>query len=219
LPAASGSAASRAAPGTLSDWQTKGATEVPPQNVQQVTLAGIEVVNQTNGAVSQSDAEKWAAAFVRSGQYEVWAINAQQDDFLLRSGLNVAPQSVFAYDIGHLAEARSKQKRVKDTGLAYHRLRLRSMPQSTAPLFGQVGSVYTPYAWWVDYSGPFALTYVDARGQEELKDHAAAGELRDQLVGGSFSDDPLLGAVWVFASDWDCTSADNQQVFGALCRP
>jgi hypothetical protein len=93
------------------------------------------------------------------------------------------------------------------------------MPQSTAPLFGQVGSVYTPYAWWVDYSGPFALAYVDARGQEELKDHAAAGELRDQLVGGSFSDDQLLGAVWVFASDWDCTSADNQQVFGALCRP
>ena len=218
-PAASATPAPRAAPGVVSAWQAKGATQVPPQSVQQVTLAGIEVVNQTNGAVSQSDTEKWAAAFLRSGRYELWAVNAQQDDFLLRSGLNVAPQSVFAYDVGHLAEARSQQKRVKDTGLAFHRLVLRSVPQGKTTVFSQAGSVYTPYAWWVDYSGPFALTYVDARGQEEVKDHAAAGELRDQLVGGSLSQDPLLGDVWVFASDWDCTSSDNQQAFGSLCRP
>src|SRR5438270_332104 len=54
-PTTSATPAPRAAPGAVSDWQAKGAAQVPPQSVQQVTLAGIEVVNQTNGAVSQSD--------------------------------------------------------------------------------------------------------------------------------------------------------------------
>jgi hypothetical protein len=60
--------------GSLTDWQKLGATEVPPGSLRQVALGSTQVVNETNGAVSDADARAWAAAFLRTYGYVQWAV-------------------------------------------------------------------------------------------------------------------------------------------------
>jgi hypothetical protein len=92
----------------LDRWRSLGATEAPPANIQQVSLQGIEVVNQTQGAVSEPDAHRWAEAFMRTGNYELWAFNALQDGFLTQGGISKAPTVAFRYDLDWIARARAR---------------------------------------------------------------------------------------------------------------
>jgi hypothetical protein len=205
-------------PGSLAEWQARGATEVPPSSIRSVSLAGIEVVNATGGAVSDADARSWAEAFVRADRYEVWAMNAMQDAFLRGANLSKQPDTIFAPDFGHIAEARSQNKRIRDTGLAYHRMILRAVPQSLTPTFTAQGFGWSPYAFFIDFGGPFELSYYGPDGQSETKDKLDPGLRWPQLMSGEYdTSDSLMGPLWVLTSDWSCIPAYNQQVLGGLC--
>jgi hypothetical protein len=211
------SPAASAAP--LSDWQRLGATEAPPASLQQVSLGGAEVVNQSAGAVSDGDARAWAEAFMRTFGYLLWAVSRGQDGFLMRSGLSSAPLTVFEPNVNDIVEARRAGDRVEYTRETFRRLVVRAVPQSLQPSFQRAQYVWKPYAIYLDAVGPITTTWVDAQGNRTVKSRIDAGVPAFELVGGELSHVSVMGDVWVLASDFDCTAPSSRQTLAPLCNP
>lgn len=204
--------------GDLAAWQRKGATEVPPASVAAVSLGGVQVVNQTNGAVSDADAQRWALAYVRANAYEFWAWNHMQDQFLQNGSLSPVALRVFSYDISTIRDARAAGSTVTVTRLVLRRLVLRPVPDSARAAIQAQVFVYTPYAFFLDQVGPSELDWVAASGTKTVKARRDPGAAAPELVGGQVTSDPLMGDIWSATSDFDCTSPNVRQSFGALCN-
>jgi hypothetical protein len=187
--------------------------------VAQVSLAGIEVVDQAGGAVSDADARTWAAAFLRTFGYLLWAVSRGQDQFLLHSGLSSAPLTVFQPNLSDIVQARQAGDRVEYTRQTFHRLLVRAVPPGLTPLFQRIRSVWTAYAIYLDATGPAATVWVDPQGRRTVKSQIPEGAPVSELVGGELSHDRVLGDIWVLGSDWDCTAASTRQGLGPLCNP
>lgn len=201
-------------------FRQKGATEVPPESVGQVSLQGIQVLDQTNGAVSEADARRWAEAYLRDNAYEFWAWNHLQDQFLLQGGLSPVPRGVFSGDLSTIAAARAAGMRIEVTRLQIRRIVVRPIPDSLKNLYFSYGYVWTPYTLFLDQVGPSDLNWLDAQGRRVAnKAHVGAGVARPEMVGGQFVTDPLMGDLWTQDSDWDCADPASRQRFGALCNP
>ncbi|HYW23115.1 MAG TPA: hypothetical protein VE953_03060 [Terriglobales bacterium] len=201
----------------LAAWQRKGATEAPPPSVGAASLGGVQVVNQTGGAVSDADATRWALAYVRANAYEFWAWNHLQDGFLQSAQLSPVPERVFAYDLSAIRDARAAGVRLEVTRLVLRRLVLRAVPASLRSEIQRQVFVYAPYAFYLDQIGPSELDWIDARGVRTSRARRDAGVGAPELVGGQLATDPLMGDIWVVDSDFDCTSPNVRQAFGSLC--
>jgi hypothetical protein len=212
-------AASTSSQAGLAAWQAKGATEGPPAALADPSMNGIQVVNQTNGAVKDADAARWAKALVRGTGYEWWAINHMQDRFLVRSGLGEPAPQVFKWDLGNVTGARQAGMRAQGQRLVLRRLVLRPLPQALQATFSSYLFLWTPYAFFLDEIGPGDLFWVDAHGNKTSKWHVDGGVGSPELVGGQLATDPLMGDIWVQASDWSCATPEARQTFGALCNP
>ena len=213
-PAPSSTAAEQADPAA---WLQKGATVVPPASVRNVSRGSIEVVDQTAGALSDQDAQRWALAYLRANAYELWAWNNLQDAFLLRGGLSQVPAQVFGYDLTSIQQARAAGARIEVTRLTLRRLVLRPVPESLRQQFTGHLFVWTQYAFYLDQVGPSKVDWIDAQGNRTTKARQEAGIGSPELVGGVLTSDPLMGEIWVSNSDWDCTSPTVRQPFGPLC--
>lgn len=201
-------------------WQKKGATEVPPGSLSRVALTGVEVVNQTGGAVTDADARRWAESYLRSVGYEFWAWNHLQDQFLLLGGLSRVPRTTFNGDLTTIAAARAANMRIEVNRLQIRRFVLRAVPESLKDLYTRFGYVWTPFTFYLDQVGPSDLFWLDAQGQRVAnKAHVAAGIARPELVGGQLVADALMGDIWSQDSDFDCGDSASRDRFGALCNP
>jgi len=198
-------------------WRRKGATEAPPASVGNVALGGVQVVNQTAGAVTDADARRWALAYLRANAFEFWAWNHQQDEFLRGAQLSPVPARVFAYDLATIRDARTAGVQLQVTRLVLRRLVLRPVPQALSTEIQRQVFVYAPYAFYLDQVGPSDLTWIDPRGTRTTKAHRDVGVGAPELVGGQLATDPLMGDIWVVDSDFDCTSPNVRQAFGSLC--
>lgn len=205
-------------PGTLADWQRKGATDVPPALVAAVSLGNIQVVNDTGGSVSDADAQRWALAYLRANAYELWAWNGQQDAFLLRGGLSHVPNQVFGYDLGSIQEARKAGVQLTVTRLQLRRLVLRTVPDQLRQAFTTQLFLWTQYAFYLDQVGPADVTWTNRQGVKTVKAHRDPGVGAPELVGGQLVNDPLMGEIWSAESDWDCTAPAVRSQLGTLCR-
>jgi hypothetical protein len=203
----------------LSAWQKLGATQVPPASIQQASRGAAAVVNQTGGAVSDADARAWVLAFVRTFAYLRWAVSTGQSEFLLRSGLSTAPLAVFQPNVNDIARARAAGDHVEYTLQTFRRFVVRSMPQSLQPSIQRVEEVWKPYAIYLDAVGPVETDWIDPQGNRTVKSQVGPGIPLFELVGGELSHDPVMGDVWVFASDFDCTAASSRQTLAPLCNP
>jgi len=204
---------------SLADWQRLGATEVPPASLRQVSLGATQVVDQTAGAVSEADAKAWAQAFFRTFGYLLWAVGRGQDRFLLTSGLSSAPLTVFQPNVNDIVGARNAGDRVEYTSQVFRRLVVRPVPRSLQPAIERAQYVWKPYAIYLDAVGPAASTWIDAHGSRTVKTQVPPGVPAYELVGGELKHDPLMGDVWVLASDFDCTAPSTIQVLAPLCNP
>jgi hypothetical protein len=212
-------AATPAPAAPLSQWQKRGATEVPPDDLQRVSLSGVEVVNQTGGAIGDGDARAWAEAFLRSYGYVLWAVSRGQDRFLLASGLGSAPGPVFRPNVNDVLLARQASSRVEYSREAFRRIVLRSVPQNMQKIFKDLQFVWKPYALFLDAVGPITTTWIDAQGSRTVKSQIGAGTPVYELIGGELGHDPLMGDIWVLGSDWNCTAASSRQGLAPLCNP
>jgi hypothetical protein len=212
-------AAATPSPAPLSAWQRRGATEVPPTDLQRVTMDGIQVVNQSHGAVTDADARAWAAALLRAINFEFWAVNRLQDRFLLQSGLSTAPVVVFQPDLTDIAGARSSSSRVEYTRKVFRRMLLRPVPDALRQMFSNQLATWKPYAFYLDAVGPATRRVTDATGNQTTKTLFQPGEPAFELVGGELVHDPMMGDVFAVASDWDCMAPSNRQKLAPLCNP
>jgi hypothetical protein len=208
-----------AAPAPFSEWQKRGATEVPPDGLQAVSLEGIQVVNQTKGAIGDDDARAWASAYLRATGYEYWAVSHRQDDFLLRSGLSSVPLQVFRPDLADIDASKRANTRVEYTPKTLRRMVLRSVPQALQPTFAGQLVAWKPYAFYLDAVGPAEKRVTDANGKQTVQTVLPAGQPGFELVGGELVHDPLMGDVFAFASDWDCLAPSSRQKLAPLCNP
>src|SRR5438309_1600520 len=89
-------------------WKACGSDVVPPTSVLAMPKLPVTVnASQTNGAVSQSEANKWATAFLREQNIEAWAITTNHDG-LLKSGClgsNRAYDNLFAGEVSTIQQA------------------------------------------------------------------------------------------------------------------
>jgi hypothetical protein len=205
------------AAGDAAAWQRKGATQVPPASVADVSLGSVQVVNQTGGAVSDADAQRWALAYLRGNAYEFWAWNHLQDGFLQNAQLSPVPYSVFSYDLSTIRDARAAGMQLSVTRLALRRLVLRPVPASARGLIQAQAMIYTQYAFYLDQVGPSELDWIDARGTKTTKARKDAGIAAPELVGGQLTTDSLMGDIWSAESDFDCTATNVRQAFGSAC--
>lgn len=204
----------------LAAWQQKGATQVPPGSVASVSLDGVQVVNQTAGKVSDADARRWAAGYLRDSAFEFWAWNGEQDQFLVQGGLSRAPAAIFGGDLTSIAAAKAANMGIQVTRLRIQRIVLRPVPDSLRGLYLKFRYLWTPYALYLDQIGPSDLNWLDGQGKLVAnKAHVGAGVARPELVGGQLVTDPLMGDLWSQDSDWDCSDPASRQQFGSLCDP
>jgi hypothetical protein len=210
--------AASAAVAPLAEWQKLGATEAPPASVLRVSLGKTQVVNQTNGAASDSDATAWATALLRSISYDFWAVNRQQSDFLGKSGLASAPTTVFGPDFAVISQAQAAQARALYQGKTIRRLVLRPVPAGLKKVFQDQGFVWTQYAIFIDAVGPASIAWTDSQGKHSVQQTLAPGAAGSELAGGQFNHDPVMGDIWTVASDWDCTSTPTRQTLAPLCN-
>jgi hypothetical protein len=206
-------------PAPLSQWQQRGATEVPPAELQTVSLAGIHVVDQAGAAIPDAEAQAWARAFLRAINFEYWAVSRQQDQFLIRSGLSSAPLAVFRPDLSDIATARRTKSQIDYTRKVFRRMALRPVPAAMRPLFDQQLVTWKPYAFYLDAVGPSGKRVTDAAGRQTTQTLYQPGEPAFELVGGEVVHDPLMGDVFAFASDFDCVDPSNRQTLAPLCNP
>jgi hypothetical protein len=207
-----------APPASLAEWQRRGATEVPPPELQQVSLRGIDVLNQTSGAVSDRDAQAWAESLLRTYQFVLWAVSRGQDGFLLNSGLSSAAPAVFQPNFNDILQARQAGARVEYSREVFRRLVLRPVPPGLQPKFQVEQFRWKPYAFFLDALGPISTTWIDRSGNRSVKSQIADGVPAFELMGGEFSHDPLLGDVWIVGSDWNCTAASSRAGLAPLCN-
>lgn len=203
----------------LDAWKGKGADAVPPAAVRQVALGTVAVSNETGGAVTEADARAWATALLRSSSYDDWALAHLQDGFLLRSGLSSAPRIVFAGELGHIQAARAAGAHLEVTPQTIRRLVLRPVPESMRQQFAAQLMTWSPYAFYVDKTGPSQLTYVDAAGARSVKSQVAAGVGVPELFAGQLVHDDVLGDVWRLDSDFDCGSPASRSQLASVCAP
>ncbi len=208
-----------APPAPLAEWQKRGATEVPPPELQLVSLQGTDVVNQTGGAVTDRDARAWAESVVRTYQFVLWAVNRGQDRFLLSSGLSPVARAVFRPNFNDILQARQSGARVEYSREVFRRLVLRAVPQGLQPKFQALQFAWKPYAFFLDAVGPISTTWIDAQGNRSVKSQIGDGVAAFELMGGEPAHDPLLGDVWIVASDWNCTADSSRAGLAPLCNP
>ncbi|HXM56317.1 MAG TPA: hypothetical protein VOB72_13070 [Candidatus Dormibacteraeota bacterium] len=213
------SPAAAPSPAPLSEWRKRGATEVPPADLQAISLEGIQVVNETKSAVADADAHAWAGAVLRAINFEQWAVSRQQDQFLLQSGLSSAPRTVFQPDLVDIDKARKANSRVEYTHKVFRRMVLRPVPDALRTTFAQQLAVWKPYAFYLDAVGPATKLLTDASGRQTTQTVLAAGAPGNELVGGELVHDALMGDVFAFASDWDCVAPASRQKLAPLCNP
>jgi hypothetical protein len=178
-------------------------------------------VNQTGGKVSDADARLWAGGILRTVRYGLWATTNLEQAFLINSGLSDAPNSVFGSNLKVIAQARLYGARqIMLTPPTIRRVVLRVVPPQLEPTFATAGSKWAPYSFYLDEQGPYSATIVDAQARTVAIDQSLPpGAGAAELVSGHFSDDPVLGAIWVAGSDWDCTNSASRERFGSLCVP
>jgi len=177
------------------------------------------VVNQTSGLITDGEARAWADAFLRTFAYLRWAVSTGQSQFLLRSGLSSAPVAVFQPNTNDIAKAQAAGDRVEYTLQTFRRFVVRAVPAILQASIQRVEEVWKPYAIYLDAVGPVETDWIDAQGNRTVKSRIGPGQPVFELVGGEFSHDPVMGDVWVMASDFDCTAASSRQTLAPVCNP
>jgi hypothetical protein len=171
-------------------WAPYGVTKVPPANLTDSTPAPRDVVNATNGAVSDADAHAWALAANRAGTWLQWSeandqfglttriegaqvVNAQIDKFM-RQGIAVMDPScdLFAQDY-----------------------RVFPMTNAGTTFFSSFGeSTRDGFVLVERYPGPCAITGKDAQGN--IRTLLSTATPTVSISAGEIRTDPLLGRIW-----------------------
>jgi hypothetical protein len=191
----------------LATWQRCGATQVPPADVLKIPTQLPKVINRTNGAVSDADAQKWVAAYTREQGIELWALTHGEEG-LFRGGClssRTSTLQVFAQELKYLEVARASSRKIDVRSATY--VSVATVPVSTDVQMKIRGldGIPSDFALVVEIQGPGGADYVDGTGN---RSPAAVIKATDHFwthLTGSYSE-VAIGPIWYIGSDWSCTT-------------
>ncbi len=179
-------------------WAPYGVTKVPPANLTDSTPSAPPVVNGTNGAVSDADAQAWALAANRTAVWYRWAEANDQPSLLGRLGhpslLPPAELQVLATN-GTVAQP--------DCAIFPTKVALFAIDTEANRFFTSVGQIVSGgFALAAKYPGPCTITSVSASGQ--VQTIASFPQAGVTFFAGAIRDDALLGRVWFTVGAGNC---------------
>jgi hypothetical protein len=183
---------------------------VPPASVLATPKLPVKVdASRTNGAVSQREADRWAAAFLREQAIEGWAITANEDGVLKGGCLG----SLQAYDTLFAGEVSTVQQAKGAGGHLEYDPSATETAISIVPASAEARDYVTNlsgqtahYAVVGTLRGPITAYIVGKSGERTEIGHTGSGVVFRRAAFGRYRND-LIGPIWFqFASD-NCASA------------
>ena len=179
-------------------WAPYGVTKVPPANLTDATPVPPEVVNATNGAVSDADARAWALAANRGSVWYRWAEANIQPSLLGRLGL-------VSLDPPVEREALAQGVSIQQPDCAIFPIRFSLFPVGASELqfLTSLGEVPTgKFALVGSFPGSCVVTGVTTGGQTKtIATYSSAGTT---FFIGTLTQDPALGVLWFVSGGANC---------------
>jgi hypothetical protein len=198
-------------------WLNCGATGPPPMAVLQQPTVLPSITNTTNGAVSDADAQKWVASFVREQVIETWAQTALQDRLLEGGCLgDPAVGTLFYNEITMVQKAQQNQGKVVSELPQLMDIRLVVVPSATQTKIVNQAGAKSAYALVVHGRGP-AQTRIDYPNgkQPEIVSEVKTDEAYYSFYGGEYrANGKGLGPLWYQKSAFDCQQDFLRQICG-----
>jgi hypothetical protein len=192
----------------LATWQRCGATQVPPADVLKIPTQLPKVINRTNGAVSDADAQKWVAAFTREQGIEMWALTHSEEG-LFRGGCLSSPTStlqVFAEELKYLEVARASERKLDVHSASYVSVAVVAVPSEVKLKIKGFDGMPSDFALVVEIQGPGGTDYVDANGNRSPAGVINAADHFWAHLTGGYSD-AAVGPIWYMGSNWSCATS------------
>lgn len=181
-------------------WAPYQVTEVPPPDIlqQEHVPPAPRVVNRTNGAVSDAEAQRWADASNRGSGWFKWAEANDQPSLLLSL---LGPRLVNSQE----QEALSTGGHVDQPNCDLYPIKNALVPIGAdgRTYFARNGfSLADKYVFVVVYDGPCSETITSGDGVRRVVEDFAKPTI--VFVAGSFRSDPVLGGIWFADAGGGC---------------
>jgi hypothetical protein len=195
----------------LAAWKACGSDVVPPASVLAMPKLPIKVdASKTNGAISEREGEKWAVAYLREQNIELWAGTTNRAAIL--SGRCLGPpgsyDNLFATEVDNIHKAMTAGGHIEINPIAT----LVSLSIVPAPPHAQdyaftLSGRRPQYALVVTYQGPLASYIVDDSGKRlQTLGTTPAGVRFSDANFGEYANSPI-GPIWFQLAADDCNSA------------
>ncbi|MDQ2960816.1 MAG: hypothetical protein M3R48_07170, partial [Candidatus Dormibacteraeota bacterium] len=179
-------------------WSPYGVTKVPPANLADGTPVPPAVVNETNGAVSDAQANAWALADSRGSRWFQWAEANVQPGLLGHLGIVGLVPGV---EMQALAAGNSVVQ--PECAVFPTAVRLFPLQAADVPFFATLGeSVGVGYVFVDSYPANCSVTAVTPDGQSKvIESYPTASRTFNP---GYLAADALLGTVWYVNGGANC---------------
>jgi hypothetical protein len=195
---------------SLAAWRACGSDTVPPANVLATPKLPVKVdASRTNGTVSQREADRWAAAFLREQAVETWALTTNRSAMLSGGCLGAlnAYDNLFAGEVANMRKAQAAGGHLQyDPPASITGLAIVPAPQSAQDYALNLSGERPAYALVETLHGPLKAYVVTIAGQRQpLGPSTPADEIFRQAFFGHYAN-PAVGPLWFQLADDDCQS-------------
>jgi hypothetical protein len=196
---------------SLPAWRACGSDVVPPANVLATPKLPVKVdASRTNGAVSQREADRWAAAFLREQAIENWAVTTSRKGLLAGGclGSSQAYENLFGGEVANMDQARAVGGHIElDPPATLNLLALVPTPAAARQYADSLSGEEPQYAIVATAQGPLAVYIVDSSGKRHLHGPLTpAGVVFRQAYFGQYRTGSI-GPLWFGLAFGACGSA------------
>jgi hypothetical protein len=185
----------------------RGIEPCPPANLEWLDAP---IVNATGGAVSQTEAERWGKAALRTETFYLWAVEQAAASFLESGALAPSAQArmnLYSFELQTIRAARQAHGAMAIQAPRITRVRVVAMPQQLQQSAQAQQLLPAPYAMVVSTLGPAKVAIRLPDGTEQTKSQQGADEARSYIVWGEYRDDSELGPIWYEHGYYGCQDA------------
>jgi hypothetical protein len=188
-------------------WRACGATSPPPAQALAEPTSLPAVANQTAGAVSDADARRWAAGFLREQAIEAWGQTALQDRLLSGPCLGdpIANATLFGDEIQKVQNAREKKATIDVKLARVLDVRVVAVPAQVQDQVARRLYAKSGYALVVHGRGPAYNKVVYPDGHQDVWAELKPDEVFYGFYGGEYRTDATRGGpLWYQKSVLNC---------------
>jgi hypothetical protein len=184
-------------------WRARGVDPAPPRDFIEIAQPHPEILNLTNGAISDTVARQWAMADLKRGHGDRWATCHLRLD-IVNSGVLGTP-GLSGSDEGIEQErARGAVALACEPRFVVERIAVVAVSKKIQISDPQAGLTNFVIVMMSRANGRIGVRTMSNGRKEDLQTRHTAGDLIWQLDTGNFRDDPVVGPLWYQAKGWSC---------------